>query len=255
MILKQIEMVGAELDFMLEEVNPLDYQVRSLLHFLNRSLKKQRISSEYNRIYIHLVKNVNFPPLLNDKTLEICIPFTIEDYNKFPLQELNIFLNKGMEVRNPKKIREFRETCFPEESFKQLPVKELNEYFISLLFQAISVAEEKFSIPAEAIIQAVNEFRDNNYRNCWTIKTRSFYKRRYKISVECELRFSDFFATLKLFKGEELIFSDRALRTPPTEFSFYHLIRNPVLKEIMPKVAFVELGGHTYRKDLCEYLT
>ncbi|MGH1350107.1 MAG: hypothetical protein ACRBBN_04765 [Methyloligellaceae bacterium] len=254
MILKQIEMCLNQPDFPSEICNPFNYQVRSFGNFLERSVKEQKLKMEYGRYFLTLVGERLHVPSIDDGTLQICIPFDLEGYKKLPLQQLNDYLNRGLIAKTPKAIREFDETRFPKHEYTQLPIAQISEFFIEHFIKGMKAVEGVFEIPSSLFLEAIEKFRKAQYKNKWVLKAKTFKKERIKVVLENELLISDFLLNLKILCDDEIVFSEVLLRRPPSEYIFQHLLKGPLIKKVSPQILFIDISGHTYRKDISEYL-
>ncbi len=105
------------------------------------------------------------------------------------------------------------------------------EYYLELLREGFVEASKFKSIPLEALLRLMTEFKANGCRNEWHYKTRRFKEKDLDVLLECKFTTSEFrlVATISRMSTKSQLCSGTLLMTPPDEIYFEKLFKDIVL--------------------------
>ena len=248
-------------DFSDELSCTVDRQVRPLCYFIQKAISKEKIDLDIRGLIWIGRKRDDVDchlSVINNKYLEIEVPFPEEEYKKLPLQKLNKhFVERMYEARETHaKGGDILEIPYPKFSidhYNKLPIRETNEFFAKVLKNGLKHCDEKYKIPKEKIIEKLDGFSENGYEHNWTFKTKRLKGTKVKCVFDCRWTIAFFSMTINVYKDNERVFSEEVIHTCPGEYSFAHLYKKVDLQD--KKIIIVDKFGYeVYEKDLTEFI-
>jgi hypothetical protein len=185
MILKELYLYPDLVEFNDEVVHPFRDQSRCICNYLERRLKSVKfVTNDFKRI---------------------CFVG-----KRKPSAECFVNSSKVLIVEIP----------FDENQYKTIKKDKLNIYFSKMLVLGIEKCQTKYDIPGKVLIKGLSEFRENNYINKWTFKTKLLKQIGVTCTLECELTIDYFCLSLRILKGNDIILDRAILKTEPDEIVF-----------------------------------
>ncbi|WP_436897104.1 hypothetical protein [Acinetobacter gyllenbergii] len=120
---------------------------------------------------------------------------------------------------------------FPEENYPtKVDTRDINEYLISRLKDAISRIQDEYPEIVSVIMQGVEDFRRLNYECSWVHKKKKIGERA--VHLKCVLNVKRFNLYLELLdKNKNVLMSKLILETPPNEYCFKHRFRDLIVEK------------------------
>jgi hypothetical protein len=194
MILKKIEF-----ECLSDDINYsycLKKRAKHVTNFINRTCLSQiRFESNtFQMIIIYLMENVVDLYVVN-KGLIIPIPFSRNEYDSF---------NQDRAYR-----------C----------------YYYACIQKALDIAQNKYDLPKEKILNSLIEFKKQNFVNTWIHQQKKDTKRGIIATLSCILSIDSFELNFNVFIGDKLVINDIVLRTDPDEVAFDYRFKNIIIED------------------------
>ncbi|NLF06201.1 MAG: hypothetical protein GX593_14555, partial [Actinomycetales bacterium] len=136
-----------------------------------------------------------------------------------------------------------------EEEYRTLEKDQLNTFFLEMIRSGIKKCQEQHRVPANDLLERLEEFRAGGFSNRWTFKTITLKELGVKCALECNLTVDAFHLNLVLYREGVGLLSREILMTEPDEIVFA-----PQFKELRldgdSLVVLDKFGDVTYTERL-----
>lgn len=109
--------------------------------------------------------------------------------------------------------------------------EEVNALICDLYEQGLDRIEPERNLPVDFVRDTIRDFREGNYENKWTFKTKNFRAKNVKAQLDCTLDIESFQLLLTVWQGGEEVFHDIILQTYPDPFYYYYAFKDLQLKD------------------------
>ncbi len=138
-------------------------------------------------------------------------------------------INGCVNTINPNKLSELYlcvSVPFDKTRFDSLAKEELPDFFIDMYQQGILKAQQTHELPVEFLLQKLKEFKNDNYRNEWEFKSKTFKEIGIKATLFCKMTMDAFMLSLILYKKKEVVFNKEILVTKPDEICYHYQFKD-----------------------------
>jgi hypothetical protein len=115
---------------------------------------------------------------------------------------------------------------FDMDQCRQLPRGKLSDYYATLYESGLKKAAVTHALPVSALLEWLQELRQNNYRNDWLHKEKTFKTHGIKCALICSMTLDKFTLTLNISKNGVQCFEEVILTTPPDEVAFHYKFKD-----------------------------
>jgi hypothetical protein len=136
------------------------------------------------------------------------------------LDECTIIPDKALAVSIP----------FDKEKYEKIKGTAACEYYLELFETGFKKASEFKTIPLDTLLDLIDNFRKNDYKNEWLHKKKQFKDRDIEVVLNCRFTTFDFrlIATINMLSTGEELCSGVVIHTEPDEINF-----NKMFKDIL----------------------
>lgn len=120
------------------------------------------------------------------------------------------------------------ELFFDKLNYDSLSDEELPEFFTKMYIEGIEKAKHTHSIPYGFLMDKLNVFKKNGYKNEWAFKSKTFKSIGIKATLFCKMTMNYFSLSLILEKDGKVVFDEEAINTKPSETQFYDQFKDVV---------------------------
>jgi len=138
---------------------------------------------------------------------------------------------------------------FNKVQYDILKKDELPDFFIEMYKTGIIKASQTHEVPVEFLLTKLVEFKENNYKNEWEFKSKTFKEIGIKATLFCKMTMDFFSLTLVLTKKNEVVFTKEILNTLPDEIIYHWQFKDIILENNEIKV-LNEFKDPIYTLDL-----
>jgi hypothetical protein len=185
-----------ELEKLDELVTPFSFQTRYVCNFIERYLKKAKFNA--------------------DGFSKMCICGRAKPTGKSRIQCVNaLVVEVGFDVAR----------------YHGLSQDEFSEFFLSMIQAGIEKGSSTHSLPKAVLLDALENFRESGYKNCWIHKAKKIPNTRIKATLECKLTINDFSLCIVIAEGVKILHRECILQTKPDEIIFQHQFKEIVCTE------------------------
>lgn len=172
---------------------------RFINHYLSIQIRKQKLETDgtYNMISV------------------APIPNNIEECKIVPLEVLRVTVP------------------FDKNRYEQIKKTSNHEYYLELLGEGFKRASKSKNIPLDSLINLINDFRDNNYKNEWQHKKKKFQEQDIEVILDCKFTSFDFqlIVTINKTSTKERLVSGTLIRTLPDEIYFDKMFKDILVND------------------------
>jgi hypothetical protein len=201
-------------------VSDFNFQTDFITHFIEKKIVAKKFeTSNFQTLMIRGRKSPSDKLVLKEhfKALEVEFSFDEKKYN-----EIYPYSN-----------------TYPLDGLLK-PVKNEND-FNNFLFEIILNSFEKSKtlnteIPSDYLIEILNEFKLNNFKNEWLFKSKIFKEQSIKASLFCKLTCNYFSLELIIEKNKKEILKKEILKTLPNAIMYKYEFKDIVIENNILKV-------------------
>lgn len=195
-------------------VSDFNFQSYYFSNYVQRMIKNKFESETFNFIFIRgkLFPKLNFIIDKDFKTFEIETFFDIDEYYK-------IYPCKNTYPLDYKLLKPIEK----EEDFSLFLYK-------MLVSGVIKAKQQNALIPSDDFLKIFNEFKENDFKNEWVFKKKTFKDYNIIAELKCRLTCNYFSLWLQIYKNKVEIFNQEILRTLPDSI-IYHTKFNDIIVE------------------------
>lgn len=219
MILKDIYLYPEFQDYGEEVTYPFKELTRSLCNYLGRKVKEAKCETVgFNRVCFIGRNEPNSEPYVNSSNV----------------LGVEIFIDES-EYRNTSKDA-------------------LNKYFSRLVMDGLDKVDDRYHLPKDIIVNAINEFEQSGFVNEWIFKKKKL--KGYKITgvLKCRLTLDSFFLDFEIISGNNSIYEENIITDHPNDFVFYyHLNKFNITEDYVVEV-INKANNVIYSKQLAGFL-
>lgn len=120
------------------------------------------------------------------------------------------------------------DVIFNRERYEQIKGTPNCEYYLELLEDGFKKAKKFKEIPLDTLLNLINDFRNNDYKNEWEHKKKRFKKQDVEVTLNCFFTTLDFslIATINKISTKETLCSRVVIRTEPDEIYFAKMFKD-----------------------------
>lgn len=167
---------------------------RFINHFLSIQIRKLKLETDgtYNMIFV--------APMPNN----------IEECKIIPLDVLKVTVP------------------FDKNKYEQIKKTKNHEYYLELMEEGFKKASKIKNIPLDSLINLLNDFRKNIYKNEWLFKKKKFKKQDIEVILDCKFTSFDFQLVISVNKisTKEKLVTGTIIRTLPDEIYFDKMFKD-----------------------------
>jgi hypothetical protein len=120
---------------------------------------------------------------------------------------------------------------FDKTRFDNLSKDELSDFFVEMYKQGILRAKQTHDMPVDFLFNELENFRNDNYRNEWEFKSKTFKEIGIKATLFCKMTMEAFSLSLILSKNKEVVFNKEILNTFPDEICYHYKFKDLIFED------------------------
>jgi hypothetical protein len=120
---------------------------------------------------------------------------------------------------------------FDMDQCRQLPREKLSDYYASLYESGLQKAAITHLLPSTPLLAWLKELKQNDYRNDWLHKEKTFKTYGIKCALSCSMTLDKFTLTLNVTKNGVRCFDEVILTTPPDEVAFHYKFKDLLIED------------------------
>jgi hypothetical protein len=120
---------------------------------------------------------------------------------------------------------------FDMDQCRQLPREKLSDYYAALYVSGLKEAAAKHRLPITEMLAWLQELKQDNYRNEWLHKEKTFKTYGVKCALSCSMTLDKFALTLSVSKNGVRCFDKVILTTPPDEVAFHYKFKDLLVED------------------------
>lgn len=219
MILKDIYLYPEVQDYGEEITYPFKELTRSLCNYLGRKVKEAKCETAgFNRVCFIGRKEPGGEPYVNSSNV------------------------LGVEI------------FIDEDEYRNTSKDELNKYFSRLVMDGLDKVDDRYPLPKDIIVTAINDFERSGFVNEWVFKRKKL--KGYKLTgvLKCRLTLDNFFLDFEVINGSDVIYEENVITDHPNDFVFYyHLNKFNITDDYVVEV-INKADNIIYSKQLTDFL-
>jgi hypothetical protein len=122
---------------------------------------------------------------------------------------------------------------FSKEHYEQIKGTADCEYYLELLEEGFKKAAKFKEVPLDTLLNLINNFRKNGYRNEWRQKKKRFKEQDIEVILDCFFTTTDFrlVTTINKISTKETLCSGVVIRTEPDEICFDKMFKDVLINK------------------------
>jgi DNA-binding beta-propeller fold protein YncE len=136
--------------------------------------------------------------------------------------------NKVIQYKDGKSLVSYVDDKY--EDITSLRGMERTEKILDIILKASKQAEQHIEGIQQVIEEAIQNFRDNEYKHIWTHQKKRI-KGRGNVKLICELSMFEFTLNLLIEAKDEVIFQEILLTTEPDSLNYYQVFKSLVIED------------------------
>lgn len=119
---------------------------------------------------------------------------------------------------------------FDQSIYESLNNDELHEFYLSMITEGLLKASIDHNIPLNQILNIIEEFRRDGYKNKWMFQKKKFPNHKIESELHCSLDTNRFTLSLTLSHDGNVFFNENIMETKPDEIIFLTRFKNVALE-------------------------
>ena len=125
---------------------------------------------------------------------------------------------------------------FNKDYYNSLTKEELPDFFLKMYREGIIKAQQTHELPMQFLLDKLIELKQNNYKNEWEFKSRTFKELGVKATLLCKMTMDNFSLSLILSRKTEVVFRREILNALPDETIYNFQFKDIILENNEIKV-------------------